>query len=426
MCISGKYYCINAKKMYTYSEKSMILFVITPFVAFKICFKQLSSESAYERNLKMDNKIIYVKLIKGCDPIDHFEQSYQTRNDNKQNYYYYNLNQGSEIEDINDNSLHYIIGLIHSNKKIELAYLGLCNKHTNNKGVSLLLDIKVKMENCTSIENIQKLSELDLDSDFGDSSYVLVEDSELIAKQIDFIIKKPLECSVLQRTYSCLDTEKDLHPLAQKNQYCRRQYNLRDSMKNRGEFQRDYERIVHSKSFRRMVDKILMKLSSAEGAKLLKKLKSEYDALKSKESISSTFLASVGENPESVRPKYDYKEAKAELDSLALKIRKLKHAINLFNTTTVISGYDITIDEMLVFIPQLSAKKQKLSEMASRLPKAREEQGHGRASNIIDYRYVNYDIDEVTKDLLAVTDELSDAQLALDLINHSATFEVEL
>lgn len=169
-----------------------------------------------------------------------------------------------------------------------------------------------------------------------------------------------------------------------------------------------------------------MKLSSAEGAKLLKKLKSEYDALKSKESISSTFLASVGENPESVRPKYDYKEVKAELDSLALKIRKLKHAINLFNTTTVISGYDITIDEMLVFIPQLSAKKQKLSEMASRLPKAREEQGHGRASNIIDYRYVNYDIDEVTKDLLAVTDELSDAQLALDLINHSATFEVEL
>lgn len=101
-----------------------------------------------------------------------------------------------------------------------------------------------------------------------------------------------------------------------------------------------------------------MKLSSAEGAKLLKKLKSEYDALKSKESISSTFLASVGENPESVRPKYDYKESKAELDSLALKIRKLKHAINLFNTTTVIPGYDITIDEMLVFLPQLSAKSK--------------------------------------------------------------------
>lgn len=169
-----------------------------------------------------------------------------------------------------------------------------------------------------------------------------------------------------------------------------------------------------------------MKLTSAEGAKLLKKLKSEFDALKSKESISSTFLASVGENPESVRPKYDYKEVKAELDGLALKIRKLKHAINLFNTTTVIPEYNITIDEMLVLIPQLSTNKQKLSEMALRLPKAREEQEYGRASNIIDYRYANYDIDEVNKDLLAVTDELSSAQLALDLINHSATFEFEL
>ena len=57
-----------------------------------------------------------------------------------------------------------------------------------------------------------------------------------------------------------------------------------------------------------------MKLSSAEGAKLLKKLKSEFDTLKSKESISSTFLASVGENPESVRPRYDYKEVKAGND----------------------------------------------------------------------------------------------------------------
>lgn len=46
-----------------------------------------------------------------------------------------------------------------------------------------------------------------------------------------------------------------LHTLAQKNEYCRRQYNLRVPQENRGEFQRDYERIVHSKAFRRMVDK---------------------------------------------------------------------------------------------------------------------------------------------------------------------------
>jgi len=64
--------------------------------------------------------------------------------------------------------------------------------------------------------------------------------------------------------------------------------------------------------------------------------------------------------------------------------------------------------------------------MASRLPKAREEQGYGRGSNIIDYRYANYDIDIVSEDLLKVTDELAKAQLALDAVNHSETFEIDI
>lgn len=169
-----------------------------------------------------------------------------------------------------------------------------------------------------------------------------------------------------------------------------------------------------------------MKITSAEGAKLLNKLRYEYDAVKTKEQLSSTFLASVGEDPESVRPAYDYETTKAKLEELALKIRKLKHAINLFNTRTVIPEYGITVDEMLVLMPQLSSRKQKLTEMAARLPKAREEQGYSRSGNIIDYRYINYDIDKVNRDLLAVTDTLSKAQIALDLINHTATFEVDI
>lgn len=169
-----------------------------------------------------------------------------------------------------------------------------------------------------------------------------------------------------------------------------------------------------------------MLLTSAESSKLLKKLKSEYDALRGKESASATFLASVGEDPESVRPQYDYTETKRQLNALSLQIRKLKHAINLFNATTVIPEYGITIDEMLVLIPQLSTEKAKLAEMASRLPKSREPQGYGKSSNIIDYRYANYDLDTVTKDLSEVTDKLSKAQITLDKINHTEKFEVDL
>ena len=165
-----------------------------------------------------------------------------------------------------------------------------------------------------------------------------------------------------------------------------------------------------------------MKYNSAQAAKLLSKLQQDFDRLAVLEANAKTFLASVGEDPESVRPEYDYEATKKELDALSKKIRKVKHAINAFNNTTVVPEFGITIDELLVYIPQLSAKKAKLRGMADTLPKAREN-SFGK-SNIIDYRYVNYDIKQVKADLDTVTEELSKAQLALDTINHSLEFDI--
>ena len=167
-----------------------------------------------------------------------------------------------------------------------------------------------------------------------------------------------------------------------------------------------------------------MKYNSAQAAKLLSKLQQDYDRLVVLEANAKTFLASVGEDPETVRPEYDYEATKKELGVLASKIRKVKHAINAFNTTTVVPEFGITIDEILVYIPQLSARKAKLREMADTLPKAREN-SYGK-SNIIDYRYVNYDIKQVKADLDTVTEELSKAQLALDTINHSVEFDITI
>lgn len=169
----------------------------------------------------------------------------------------------------------------------------------------------------------------------------------------------------------------------------------------------------------------MMILTSAECSKLLKKTQAEYDALLAKENISCTFLASIGEDPESVRPQYDYIDTRDQLNELEQKIRKIKHAVNVFNTETVIPDYGITIDEMLVLIPQLTAAKQKLAAMAARLPKCREISMCG-AGNIIDYRYANYDIELAESDLQAVTDELARAQLALDGVNHSAVLKIDI
>lgn len=169
-----------------------------------------------------------------------------------------------------------------------------------------------------------------------------------------------------------------------------------------------------------------MRYTSAEAGKLLKKLNEERDALAQKEARSSTFLVSLGEDAESVRPDYNYQEMQEALAELERKIRIVKHAINCFNLNQTVPGFDMTIDQMLVYIPQLTARKRKLAGMKDRLPKQRETDMIGTSSNIIDYSYANYDIALTEKDFEAVSDELARAQTALDVVNNIETMEIVL
>ena len=169
-----------------------------------------------------------------------------------------------------------------------------------------------------------------------------------------------------------------------------------------------------------------MKLTSAEAAKVLRKMNDDLNDLWSRESMSQSFVAAVSENVEDVRPEYDFAKTRAEEAVLSERIRKLKHAINVFNSTTVIPEWNITIDEMLVLIPQLTRKRDRLSMMKNRLPKERVEAGMRTASNIIDYRYANYDIAAAQAEYDEASNRLAKAQTALDLVNSTVTFEVTL
>ena len=169
-----------------------------------------------------------------------------------------------------------------------------------------------------------------------------------------------------------------------------------------------------------------MKYTSAKANKLLKKLNEEYNSLITEEEKSSTFLAAMGEDPESVRPEYDYEKMQAALTNLEKRIIKLKHAINLFNTSHKLPGFELTVDEALVYIPQLSQRVKKLAEMKARLPKAREEKEYYGRSSIIDYRYTNYDRNVVIDDYEKAFDELSAIQTALDTLNNSEELEIDM
>ena len=166
-------------------------------------------------------------------------------------------------------------------------------------------------------------------------------------------------------------------------------------------------------------------LTSAEAGKLLRKLNEEHEALLAAEAKSRTFDAAVGEDIESVCPEYNYAATQTHLAEVERKIHKLKHALNVLNSTTVVPEFGVTIDEMLVYIPQLTRRKEKLARMMSVLPKERSATTNMR-SNIIDYTYANYDVAKAKTDFDSVSDQLSRAQLALDAVNASVTFEVDL
>ena len=169
-----------------------------------------------------------------------------------------------------------------------------------------------------------------------------------------------------------------------------------------------------------------MKMTSAQASKLLRQLNDELRTLQVREENSKSFLASLGEDVESVRPSYDYASMQEEQIKVEQKIRKLKHAVNVFNTNTVIPEYGFTIDEMLVYLPQLQKRQTKLFAMKDALPKVRENVGFGRGTNVVDYRYANYDIDLAEKDYKDLSAEIARAQLALDTVNSTAELEFDL
>ena len=166
-----------------------------------------------------------------------------------------------------------------------------------------------------------------------------------------------------------------------------------------------------------------MKMTSAQAAKELRKLNEEHAALMDRENKSREFVAAIQEDVESVRPAYDYALVQQQLEELEKQIRYLKHAINTFNLTQEVPGFDMTIDQMLVYLPQLMVRKMKLDVMRKKLLRERTP-NYGRNNNIVEYTYANYDIEQVQEDYLKAADMLARAQNALDAVNNSVTFEV--
>ena len=163
-----------------------------------------------------------------------------------------------------------------------------------------------------------------------------------------------------------------------------------------------------------------MRVTSAN--KMIKQLRDEIAYWKLQEQNGSRFIAATIENIEDVRPKYSYAEVTGKLAECDENIRKVKHALNIFNSTTVVEGFDMTIDEMLVYLPQLSDRQTRLAKLMMK-PEKERVMNSGRTS-IIEYEYANYDYAAVKKDYDEISTLKNRALTALDVTNNTVQFEV--
>ena len=161
-----------------------------------------------------------------------------------------------------------------------------------------------------------------------------------------------------------------------------------------------------------------MRVTSSEANKLLRQFDDEKRLLYKRFKDTAQFHCAVGEDIKDCETKFDLMKILREIDAVNKKITKLKHAISVFNTTTEVRG-EMTIDQVLVRLPELQELKVILDDMRKKLPRER----YGINGNVIDYVYTAYDPTEANAEFLKVTEEIKDLQVALDRINTTVTFD---
>lgn len=163
-----------------------------------------------------------------------------------------------------------------------------------------------------------------------------------------------------------------------------------------------------------------MFITSSEASKLLAKLTNDKETILSNEVAKRVFCAATSEDPEKLRPDYSFSVTQEKIDKINRRIMEIRHKLNLFNTSTVVID-GLTIDQVLIRMPQLQKQKNKLQRMM----RASEKTRVSITGNIIDYEYTNYNPKEAKNAFDEVSKEIDDLQLALDAINNTVKFEID-
>lgn len=211
----------------------------------------------------------YPLLIVKSDKVQNKLQELYEKNLLLQDEISFSVSKNTNAVKENDGQELYLIILQFCNERqcIERLYIGTCV--TYQKGENAALDVVARLQ-CTSkaplvIQNFLTHSQLDVKLDLVEKEYANVEYSGKLVQLIEELLirKNKIKCFNSPKIqYPQRKEEETLHVLAQHNEHCVRRWKEQPPMIERSEFQRDRERIVNSKAFRRLVDKAQIFTSS--------------------------------------------------------------------------------------------------------------------------------------------------------------------
>lgn len=162
--------------------------------------------------------------------------------------------------------------------------------------------------------------------------------------------------------------------------------------------------------------------TSASAGKYIKSLEDRKSHILAAERRDKTYQCSFGEKPEA--PAYDYCATRDEVAAIDAEVLAVRHALHLFNNSAVLPGCGMTIDEALIKLAMMNKELAILSEMRGTPAKRRLSSNRWDSSARVEFEYANFDPAEAERDYLALSAQIADLQLEIDLANQTNTFEV--
>lgn len=201
----------------------------------------------------LKRQFVIIKIKENTEIFNNFEQYIDTEN----GFRYYN------IDDINCDDMCRCLILLCNDRGIVKLHWCECEIGMGSRKKYISCKILYSSSSDIVINNAVDLIFLDIIKDFNDS-YITTECSKYLYEQFERLTVN-YSYEKVAREYKPISHDNQLDPLAQKNEYCKRQYDLKvPTSDGRGEYQRDFDRIIYSKSYRRLVDKTQV-FSSSKG-----------------------------------------------------------------------------------------------------------------------------------------------------------------